>query len=725
MIPSADTVGVGFLRWLKSVIVAPGHLGALGSILDFAGPEVGRKFRRLLFRLFGGTLAGVFYADTTEIPRFQAVLGGLFAASVYRLKTFGLENLPRNGGLLLANHITHFDAVILQLACPRPIRFIAIQVVCNHPWVGPIFRLVGADFIPMSKSGAKEAIRKAVDHIRNGGIVCIFPEGQMSQTGVLLKLQKGFELIARLAACEVVPVWMDGLFGSVPFERGKYLFKMPKRLPLVATIAFGEPIPFRAAASGLVRQKLLDLNALCFQKRPGLDVHLGRAVVSSLMRNQFDDAIIDETTGQRVKRGDLLATAIALSRWIKKHCPGKRLAIALEPGVDAAIANLASTIADKVPIDFSPASRCNAVEPSIQQGRIQYGICSEPALRRLQDGQRPEQVYLLENLIRELKPKIGLWRIVSAVLPARLLSAALRLPRKGDENEALAFFADGVSGESGGIVLSHRTVMGSVEQWDSMLKMGRGDSFLTFPSLAQPFSCAHLLWHPVIKGVRLITYSRPANVVIGAKLIEQYGVTFWLTTPDLAETYLEQAKASHLPNVKLVIGGTQQLFPELVTSLEKEFDKPVFDGYWPTETAIPVSMNLPEPTENPYDYIQPASRTGSVGRLMPGQTARIRDPETGEILSPYETGMLWLKGVNIMDGYLDTPKKSAELPHDGWFQTGDLGRFDEDGFLYLEGRVGGIPRTAQNQTIPVFTSFSCDMRKDSGQHAQLTLKKSI
>jgi len=101
-----------------------------------------------------------------------------------------------------------------------------------------------------------------------------------------------------------------------------------------------------------------------------------------------------------------------------------------------------------------------------------------------------------------------------------------------------------------------------------------------------------------------------------------------------------------------------------------------------------VSTNLPDPKKSrPGDTVQPASRFGSSGKMAPGIAAQIRDPDTGEPLCLHDTGMLWLRGPNIFEGYLNDPQRTAEVVKDGWFKTGDLGRFDEDGFLYIEGRL--------------------------------------
>src|SRR5205807_8723724 len=100
-------------------------------------------------------------------------------------------------------------------------------------------------------------------------------------------------------------------------------------------------------------------------------------------------------------------------------------------------------------------------------------------------------------------------------------------------------------------------------------------------------------------------------------------------------------------------------------------------------------------------------RPGSTGKMAPGIAAEIREPETDRKLLLHETGMLWLRGVNIFEGYLHDPERTSEVLRDGWLKTGDIGRFDEDGFLYIEGRlsrfskIGGemVPHESIEQKI--------------------------
>ncbi len=633
---------------------------------------LGQRFRQTVFRLFGNVVASIFY----------------------QVRTFGLENLPESGFLLVPNHMTYVDAVALQLACPRPIRFIVHESIYRIGLLNPIFKLVEA--IPISNVRAKEAIREAADRIRKGEIVCIFPEGELSRTGTLIKLRKGFELIARLAECSVVPVWLDGLWGSIfSFEGGRYFLKFPKRIPQVATIAFGAPIPARSVGIGITREKLLELGEFCFQRRPELMGHLGRATVRGLKQRPFDEAIIDGMDGRVLKRGDLLAASIALSRWIKRHCTGERVAVVLPPGTGAVIANVAVTLANKVAVNLNFTAGRATLQSAINRGQILHAISAKPVMKRLEDFPWPKEVFRLEELMPELKSTIVLWRLISAVTPAWLLSNLIGLPKKADRKEAVLLFTSGSSGEPKGVVLSHRNVLGNVLQFGSMLDLGREDSVMASLPFFHSFGCTVTLWYPMIGGVRAVTYPTPVDVVKNAEIIERYKISLLVTTPTFLRGYLKRAEPKQFASIKLLVTGAEKLPRELAEAFEQKFGKHVLEGYGLTETAPVVSTNLPDPAASrPNDTVQPSSRDGSVGKLLPGQAAQIRDPETNALLSPHELGMLWLKGPNIFEGYLNEPERTAEVLRDGWFKTGDLGRLDEDGFLYIEGRLSRFSKIA-------------------------------
>ena len=163
-------------------------------------------------------------AKVSAAERAIRFFGLGFARLVYRVAASGRENLPPGGFLLLPNHITWVDAIVLLLACRRPIRFIIDEGFYRNRFLHPVLRTVGC--IPITSRKAKDAMRQAAEKIRAGEIVCLFPEGELSRSGSLLRLRRGYEIIARQAEAPVVPVWLDRLWGSIfSFQGGRFFTK--------------------------------------------------------------------------------------------------------------------------------------------------------------------------------------------------------------------------------------------------------------------------------------------------------------------------------------------------------------------------------------------------------------------------------------------------------------------------------------------------------------------
>jgi acyl-[acyl-carrier-protein]-phospholipid O-acyltransferase/long-chain-fatty-acid--[acyl-carrier-protein] ligase len=150
-----------------------------------------------------------------------------------------------------------------------------------------------------------------------------------------------------------------------------------------------------------------------------------------------------------------------------------------------------------------------------------------------------------------------------------------------------------------------------------------------------------------------------------------------------------------MSSLKMVVTGAEKLPQGLMKDFEETLKVGICEGYGMTEATPVVAVNLPDIPPSPLNPLGTlCRRPGSVGRLLPGITPRIRHQETGQVLSLFETGVLWIKGANIFEGYLKDKKRTDEVLQDGWYCTGDVGRFDEDGFLFVEGRVSRFSKIA-------------------------------
>src|SRR5256714_8192125 len=626
-------------------------------------------------------------SSMSRTERALYFFGRLLVRCFYRVTALGLDNLPGGGFLLVPNHITWVDALVLQFACPRPIRYVIDQAYYHRPILHPILRALGC--IPINIRHSHAAVRAAAEKIADGEIVCVFPEGQLERTGTLLRLQRGYELIARHANSQVVPVWLDQLWGSIfSFQGGRFFTKFPKRIPYPVTIAFGKPLEPNAADVATMREELLKLGEFCFSRRPSLDRHLAEECVRGLKRRPFATAVIDGTDHSKLSRAKLLGAAAAFSRYLRKQFSDERIAIVLPASKGSMVANLAVMLANKVPVDLNFAMGRAANESCCRRANLRVAISATPFIERVKDFPWPERVLKLDELMPRIKRQIVFWWIMSLLLPTRLLLRVLGIPKQGGHSEAVLLFTSGTTGEPKGVVVSHRNVVGNVSQFRQLLDARQTDAILASLPFFHTFGSTVTLWYPLTEGVRIVTYPNPFATAKCAALIERYQLTFLLATPTFLRLYLRKAEPEQLRSLRLIIVGAEKLPLDLASHFEKQFQKKVFEGYGLTETAPVVSVNLPDPEpREPGEHVQPSSRLGSVGRLAPGIAAEIREPETGRKLSLFDPGMLWLRGVNIFEGYLHDQERTAEVLRDDWLKTGDIGRFDEDGFLYIEGRL--------------------------------------
>jgi acyl-[acyl-carrier-protein]-phospholipid O-acyltransferase/long-chain-fatty-acid--[acyl-carrier-protein] ligase len=382
---------------------------------------------------------------SSAAERALRFIGLGIARLVYRVTAVGVEGLPSDGFLLLPNHITWVDAIILLLACPRPIRFIIDEGVYRNRFLHPVLRAVGC--IPITSRKAKDAMREAAAKIRAGEIVCLFPEGELSRSGSLLRLRRGYEIIARQVEAPVVPVWLDRLWGSIfSFKGGRFFSKWPSAVPYRVMVAFGKPLAPDAADIAAVREELLKIGEFCFSQRPVLRDHLARAGLRGLKRNPFRIAITDGLDNTSLSRGKFLGAAVALSRHLRRICPERRIGIVLPPSKGAVIANLAAVFAGKIPVNLNFTSARDSIESAKKQAGLSTIITARILAKRLEDFPWTPQVINLDEILPKMKRAIVGWWLLGLVMPSGVLARVLKIPRVGDHAEAILLFTSGSSG---------------------------------------------------------------------------------------------------------------------------------------------------------------------------------------------------------------------------------------------------------------------------------------
>lgn len=198
---------------------------------------------------------------------FIRLVGSALIRSIYRIRTVGVENVPKQGGaMLLPNHVTFADAFFITAASPRPVRFVMDEAFMASRAIR--FFVSIFDTVTIRQDQPLEAIRITIDALKKGDLVCLFPEGQLTRTGTLGELRGGFRLIARKAKHPLIPMACDGSWGSIfSFERGKFFKKLPYRLPFGMTVAFGPEIEGDNIGLKRVQQEMMKAFATAQEAR--------------------------------------------------------------------------------------------------------------------------------------------------------------------------------------------------------------------------------------------------------------------------------------------------------------------------------------------------------------------------------------------------------------------------------------------------------------------------
>jgi len=456
------------------------------------------------------------------------------------------------------------------------------------------------------------------------------------------------------------------------------------------------PIDAAHASVATYRESLLEAAAEAFSTRNLFQGSLALALLVGLKKHGTKNRILDGSDDSELRYDQVLAAAIAFSKVIKVETDQARVAIVLPPGKAGLIANLAVLFAGKTPVNLNFTAGPEAIRSCIRQAGVDRFITADPFVRKISAFPWPpnRDLILIERVLPTLKKKIISWGILAKVLPAVLLGAVLRLNRRRGDDEATLLFTSGSSGEPKGVPLSHRNVLANVSQFGSRLDLPLGSAILGCLPLFHSFGCTVTLWFPVIEGLNLVTYPSPLETKRLAELIALHQVNVLLATPTFLRGYMKRVDPAQLASLTLVVTGAEKLPQSLASAFEDKFGLRPQEGYGLTETSPGTNVNLPDPAPAHDAITLPASRNGSVGQMLPGLAIRITDPATDHTVPLDGQGVIWFKGANVFPGYLGDPKQTTEVLKDGWFRTGDVGRVDDDGFLFIEGRISRFSKIA-------------------------------
>jgi len=609
--------------------------------------------------------------------------------TLYRIHLEGRENVPVKGGaLLVPNHVSMVDAVLLIASIDRPIRFLMFKGSYDHPFVKPFAKIMGV--IPISSQLRPremiQSLRSATQALKEGELVCIFPEGQMTRIGQMLPFRRGMERIVKGIDVPVIPVNLGGVWGSVfSFDRGRFLWKFPRRIPYPVTVTFAKPMPSSISVQE-VRQAVQELGAEAYKFRKRYMRPLHRSFVQTARRHPFRFAMADGST-PKVSFGGALTRSVFLarrlrSRWHDQHMVG----ILLPPSVPGALVNLAALVMGKVPVNLNYTASNEILASCAKQCQLKTIVTSKAFLERVHV-EPPAKAIMLEDLAES--PRLGeriTAALISWLLPSRMLEEAIGGNRKVTlDDTATIIFSSGSTGDPKGVVLSHYNIAANVEQLNQVFMLGRRDKILGILPFFHSFGFTGTLCLPISIGMGVVYHPSPLDARAIGALIGQYEVTFLLATPTFLQTYMRRCSAEDFGSLQYVMAGAEKLPDRVAQAFEDYFGVRPLEGYGCTECAPAVTVNTRD--FRAAQFRQVGAKRASIGHPLPGISVRIVDPATMAPLAAGENGLLLVRGPNVMQGYLGRPEKTAEVLRDGWYNTGDIAAMDEDGFIHITDRL--------------------------------------
>lgn len=423
-----------------------------------------------------------------------------------------------------------------------------------------------------------------------------------------------------------------------------------------------------------------------FEKREELSKTLGYSIFSSLLKNAEREILIDYSGNEKTYTcGELLRYGLALSKIIKERVPSRRVGLAMPPCAYSIVANHACIFAGKVPVNLNFTMGLSAAKSCVETSGIDTVISTLPAGEKI-DKANPTFPWT-KNFLDIAAEISKLEKLPDLTLPKELLIAEFGIVENAsDKNkEATLIFTSGSEGAPKAAILTERNIIANCLQTKLSEVFAPDDLLLGNLPIFHSFGLLFEVWLLALAPQKTLTLASPIDIKANLRAIKTYKPSVMIGSPTFFRAYLRHAKREDMESLRNVIAGAEKTPKGFEEHWNEHFGEGTYaEGYGLTETTPVVGVNLPERS---FGFFSTGKRKGSIGKIFPGMCARILNPSTLEQLPFGEQGLISFKGANVFAGYLNNPQATKSALRGDWLVTGDLGRIDSDGFLYVDGRL--------------------------------------
>jgi len=383
-------------------------------------------------------------------------------------------------------------------------------------------------------------------------------------------------------------------------------------------------------------------------------------------------AIIDRTTEKRVSYSTALIGALILNSKFKKYDEGF-IGIMIPTSAGCALATVGALMSGRIPvmINYSTGAEANA---KYAQAKCKFKtiITSKALLEKINcpviDG-----MVMIEDIMASVSTGEKLKAALISKLPVGVILNSIH---KGDENDtAVILFTSGSEKDPKAVQLTHRNISSNIENFGTYENITESDVILANLVFFHVFGLTVNLWVSFYYGMTMVCYANPLDFATVSKIAREEKPTVMVGTPSFFWGYLHKSEPGDFKSLRLMVSGADKCPDALREGFMKKHGVTLMEGYGATETSPVISANSQE-----------FNRPGSTGRVIPGVQVRLENFETGEECKTGEVGKVLVKGDSVMKGYYGDPELTAEALEDGWYNTGDMGFFDEDNYLWHAGR---------------------------------------
>lgn len=384
-------------------------------------------------------------------------------------------------------------------------------------------------------------------------------------------------------------------------------------------------------------------------------------------------AIIDCTTERNITYSKALIASLMLAKYIKHHKEGF-IGIMIPTSAGAILSTLATVMAGKVPvmINYSTGAAENC---EYAQGKCGFRtIITSRALVEKIGCRLVRGMIFIEDILAQIPLNYKLSAALKAKLPARLIIAGL--PKSHEDDNLVILFTSGSEKEPKGVQLTHRNMGSNIQDLVKVFNLTDEDRFMSVLPLFHVFGHNANFWLPLVIGMTNITAANPLEY----KNIPQYTRTHKATliagTPIFFAGYLRESKPGDFATCRVILAGADKTPAWLREGYQQKHQVDLLEAYGTTETSPGVSVNTPH-----------NNRPGSIGRPLPSVQVKIVDISNGKTVGAGQEGKILVKGDLVMKGYFDDIEETSVRIKDGWYDTGDMGKFDSEGYLWHLGRL--------------------------------------